>query len=56
MCPCSGDESELAEQCDDLPCSAPRATLAREPVLTHPRARPPREPPFKFAFFNRLSY
>jgi len=40
----------------NCPALAPRATLARGTVRIHPRARPPREPPFKFAFFSRLSY
>jgi hypothetical protein len=28
----------------------------RDAAINYPRAKPPREPPFRFAFFIRLSY
>jgi len=35
---------------------SPRATLAQGLTNAYPRAKPPREPPFKLAFFIKPSY
>src|SRR4249919_4358848 len=71
VCPCSGEGSGLAAPSGRNRLALPRALLWRaerswpthardrcvsRPSLAYPRAKPPREPPFKLAFFNRLSY
>lgn len=48
---------ELADvEVANATCHPPSATQAPGLAIIHPRAGVPREPPFKFAFFNRLSY